>query len=81
MPTQMAARESETESKPGDTGKKKVFVSYNFKDEPFVRRVNYHQLKQDSIEAYCWADAEHDTSFPPEISENLGRGTRPGGSK
>jgi 6-phosphofructokinase 1 len=49
----------------------RLFLSYNFDDEPFVRQINYHLRKQESLEPYCYADERHTAGWLTEIGGRL----------
>ena len=49
----------------------RLFLSYKFDDEPFVRQINYYLLKQKTLEPYCYAVERHQVSWPAEIGKHL----------
>lgn len=49
----------------------KLFLSYNFDDEPLVQRVSYHLRKQRGLTPYCYADERHTESWIEEVGKHL----------
>jgi 6-phosphofructokinase 1 len=52
----------------------RLFNSYNFNDDLFVRRVSYHLSKQEGIEPYCWSlHGRADETWLRQLSDNLSK--------
>ena len=49
----------------------RVFLSYNFADEPFVRRVNACLRKQPNIDSYCYADERKSGAWATQVETAL----------
>jgi 6-phosphofructokinase 1 len=49
----------------------KVFLSYRFADEPFVRSTSYYLTKQSELTAYFYGDEKHDDNWVREVSVGL----------
>jgi len=49
-----------------------IFISYNFENEYFVRRVSYHLSKQENLDPFCWADkGRADKGFDKQLRDAL----------
>ena len=50
----------------------KLFLSYHFVDDSFIRLVSYYLGKQETLQPYCWTvDGSADGNFPPQIRTAL----------
>ncbi len=48
-----------------------LFLSYNFADELFVRRVSYHLRKQETLKPYCYGDEIHAQDWVRVVGKQL----------
>ena len=51
----------------------RVFISYNFDDEPFAQRISYYLRKQPGIEPFCYADEKRAEDWIRRLGEELER--------
>src|SRR6266550_6295207 len=51
----------------------KVFSSYRFADERFVRSVNYYLKRQSDLVPYCFGEETHTENWVSEVSKELAR--------